>query len=634
MRERVLYFLLIFLLSIFFVSGEPFTFSNFLPRVVKGNKTITINVSTLSKSKDFYIYYKTEGSKIYQVRKMSVKDEGKIYYRIPVDNLYGSKLEYFIVDGNDNRSKMSPVFTVTEFTVKESPEIYFMDANGGSSTAKKRNPFLKFKPSFSSTSQLYDNAEYPGKKYTASGNLRMYRNISDNDTQFDFDTNFSYMSQISSTESHINLTSMMIRFKKGSNKFEIGDVSISNTELTTSYLSRRGLNYEMSGKKIYLNAFMTNSQQKTGFDGYGIPPTDSNLFGATAGYNFGRTFKLRAMFLTGKDTLDSKTVVSTSDVYREGNLISTWGELYLFKNELTLKGEISKSNFGKGANSESVVKENGNAMRASLNYNHKILSASATYNKIGSKYNSIANLFLTNDKEGFTGNIGLNGKSLSFSTSYRDQKDYIDNPNQNMMHTKDLSSNFGWLIANHLKIGVRFGLNNLDYDKSTGLQSSGSDMKTTSYSGTLNYFSGSNSITLSVGKKESENYTSNIDTSLSLSLRFGKVLTFSPTASYTTTDNFTDDTTSKMLSIYLSSELSFVPQVFTLSMTGSYSNSESASSTSKNLSLGANLNFYMSKIFKYKVTPSLSLKSKYQQSEYGGVKTDSTSLYLQADLSF
>lgn len=634
MKQKMLCFLLIFGFTFSMILSKPLVFSNFLPQVEKSNESITINVSTLSRSSNFYIYYKTVDSKVYQVRKMLINEKGKVYYRLPVKNLYGNKLEYFIVDGSDIKSKMSPVFSVTGFTKKESPEIFFMNSNSGSTAPKKKNPFLKIRPSLSTASRLYDNSQYPGKKYTASGNLRMYRNIYDNDTQFDFDSNFSYMSQISANESHINLTSMMVRFKKGNHKFELGDVSISNTEFTTSYLSRRGMNYEMSGKKVYLNAFMTNSQQKTGFDGYGIPPNDANLFGATAGFNVGTKFKLRAMFLTGKDLLDSKTVVSTSDAYREGNLISAWAELYLLKNEITLKGEFSRSNFGKGEDSSGVTKESGNAARASVSYSHKIISASATYNKIGSKYNSIANLFLTNDKEGFTGNIGLNGKSITFSTSYKDQKDYIDNPLQNMMHTKDLSSNFSWLIANHFRLGARFGINNLDYDKTTGLQSSGTDMKTTAYSGTLNYFSGSNSITVGLGKKESENYTSNIDASLSLSLRFGKVLTLNPTASYTTTDNFSDDSTSNMLSIYLSSELSFIPQVFTLTMTGSYSNSESSSSTSKSMSFGANLNFYMSKIFKYKVTPSLSLKSKYQESEYSGIKTDSVSLYLQADISF
>ncbi|MEN8153201.1 MAG: hypothetical protein ABFR75_04200 [Acidobacteriota bacterium] len=636
---RIKTFLSIFALIvlIFSFNLESFTFSNYLPRIEKGKEAVTIKVSTLSRSKDFYIYYKTDGIDKYQVRKMKIDKDGYIYYRLPIENLYGARVDYFIVDsGKDKKKIMSPVFTVTKFTTKESPEVYFMSDNSGSTAVKKKNPFLKLSASLSTSTKLMDNNDYPGKDFTASSNMRLYKNIYDNEYQFDFDSNFTYMDKnsISENESQINLTSMMVRFKKGNHKFEVGDVSINNTEFTTSYLSRRGLNYEMNGQKIYVNAFTTNSQQKKGFDGFGIPAPRANLFGTTIGYNYKSMFKVRALFLTGKDTVDSKTVVSTDDLYREGNLISTWSELHLFKNKLSLKGEYSRSNFGKGEDSDDVTKESDSAWKAGFNYNYKILNASANYKKIGSKYNSIANLFLSNDKEGLTSNIGLTFKSASLYVTYLDQKDYIDNPLQDMLHTKNMNTTFSWLIGNHFKVGANFGVNNLKYDKSTGLQNSGTDMNTTKYSGSLGFMSGSNGITLKVGKTESENFTSNIDASVALNLKLGKFLTFYPTVSYTNTENFSDNSESNMMSVYISSELSFIPQVFTLSMSGSYSNSESAHSNSKSTSLNANLNFYMTKLFKYKITPTLSIKGKYQESDYNGTKTDSTAVYLQFDLSF
>ena len=66
-----------------------------------------------------------------------------------------------------------------------------------------------------------------------NGNLRIYKNILDNDIQFDFDTNFSHIDPFSDTEKRINLSSMMIRFKKGSMQFEVGDVSVNATEMGT-----------------------------------------------------------------------------------------------------------------------------------------------------------------------------------------------------------------------------------------------------------------------------------------------------------------------------------------------------------------------------------------------------------------
>lgn len=635
MRIKSVSFFVVIIFIIFSVNLIPYTFSNYLPKVEKGNEVVTIKVSTLSRGEDFFIYYKTRGLEKYQVRKMKIDKGGQIYYRLPIKNLYGDRIDYFIVEaGKSDKKMMSPVFAVTKFTKNESPEIYFMSDTSGSSAVKKKNPFLKMSASLSTTIKLMDNAEYPGNDFAASSNMRLYKNIYDKEYQFDFDSNFTYMNSVSDSESKFNLSSMMIRFKKGSHKFEAGDVSINNTEFTTSYLSRRGLNYEMSGQKIYLNAFITNSQQKKGFDGFGIPPTNANLFGTTIGYNFKTIFKIRAMLLTGKDTVDSKTVVSTDDVYREGSLFSTWSELYLLKNRFSLKGEYSRSSFGKGEDDNSVTKESDSAWKTGFSYNYKILSASANYKKIGSKYNSIANLFLTNDKEGLTSNVGLTFKTASVYVTYLDQKDYIDNPLQDMLHTKNLNTTFNWLIGNHFKLGADFGVNNLQYDKSTGLQSSGTDMNTTKYSGSLGYISGSNGITLKIGKSESKDFTSNIDASVAVNLKLGKFLTFYPTVSYTNTENFSDSSESNMLSVYLSSELSFVPQVFTLSISGSYSDSESASSNSTSMNVNANLNFYMSKLFKYKVTPSLSIKGKYQESDYNGTKTDSTAVYLQFDLSF
>ena len=74
---------------------------------------------------------------------------------------------------------MSPVFAVTKFTKKESPEVYFMSDNSGSAAVKKKNPFLKMGASMSTTTRLMDNSDYPGKGFTASGNMRLYKNIYD-----------------------------------------------------------------------------------------------------------------------------------------------------------------------------------------------------------------------------------------------------------------------------------------------------------------------------------------------------------------------------------------------------------------------------------------------------------------------
>jgi hypothetical protein len=52
------------------------------------------------------------------------------------------------------------------------------------------------------------------------------------------------------------------------------------------------------------------------------------------------------------------------------------------------------------------------------------------------------------------------------------------------------------------------------------------------------------------------------------------------------------------------------------------------------LSLGGNLNVYLSKIFKNKVQPMLSLRGKYEDYKNGDNGNSNVAIYLQADVSF
>ncbi|MEN8222706.1 MAG: hypothetical protein ABFR36_05560, partial [Acidobacteriota bacterium] len=202
MRIKFIYVLVLILLLSFTVQSKSFGFSNYLPVIEKGEKAITIKVSTLSRGDDFYIYYKTEGLENYQVRKMEINSKGEIYYRLSLENLYGKNLEYFIFEKDRGKENpLSPVFTITNFTKKESPEIYFLNTGSGGATPKKKNPFLKVSPSYSSTTKLHDNSDYPGEAFSNNGNIRLYRNIYDNEYQFDFESTFNYLDQIGPAES-------------------------------------------------------------------------------------------------------------------------------------------------------------------------------------------------------------------------------------------------------------------------------------------------------------------------------------------------------------------------------------------------------------------------------------------------
>jgi hypothetical protein len=323
MKRKGMIFLTVLLCSGLFLNAGAYTFSGYLPRVEKAGSNLVIKINTLKMEKDFYIYYRTEGLKNYQVRKMKIDKEGSVYYQLATENLYGKTLEYFIVENNTSASRsISPVFTITEVTDKDSPEIYFLDAGqeSGGGTPKIGLP-VKIGADLATSSYLHDSEGPPEQKFDATGNIRLYRNISEEKYEFDFDTNIAYMHNPGETESKFNLSNMKVRFKAGSHTFAVGDLSIYNSEFTGS-VSQRGLHYEMQNESIYFSSFITNAQQKTGFEGFGIPDADANIFGATAGVNIGTTFKARGMFMSGKDNLDSKTVISTEDVFKSGNVFA------------------------------------------------------------------------------------------------------------------------------------------------------------------------------------------------------------------------------------------------------------------------------------------------------------------------
>lgn len=649
MKRKLIYFLVIMLFNFLLLNSTDYSFSNYLPKVKKATDKITVKVDTLKKENDFYIYYRTSGLDKFQIRKMKRGKDGKLYYHLSTKNLYGKKIEYFILENKSSTENLiSPIFTVNNFTKEESPEIYFQDTPPTSSMDSKtsRTPFYKFiraTASLSTDTRLYNQEKSEEQKYKANGNVSLSKNISNEKHEFGFKTDFSYLNPVydKEKESNMNLTSMNIKYRRGRHNIEAGDLYVSNLDFTTSSINKRGFQYQYKGKNFSFGSFYTNSQQKIKFDGFGVPAKDANFFGATAGFHLGQEynpiFKLRGMFLTGRDDLKSKTVVSTEEeTFSKGEIISIGAEINLLKNHFKMKGEYVSSNFGKGKEKGSISKERDEAWFARAEGNYKILRADVDYKQIGTHFNSIANLFLQNDNKGLGSNAFLTIKSFTLHVGYTDKKQNLQNTELlPMIHTKFLKTDFNWYIANRFSIGAEYTLNNRDYDKSSGLQTGSEDMKSISYAGTLGYRAGNNGITIRLGKTESENFTSNIDGSVSVNLQLGTFLTFNPSFTYNSNENIADDSNTKIYNLYISSVFTFIPQLFSLSVSGSFRINENSNFDDEQ-SIGgtANLNFHMAKIFKNKISPTLIFKTKYNERKLGSTTTSNLTFYLQADISF
>jgi len=644
-----LYLVILLILSGTGLISQTYTFTNYLPKVEKASDGLLVSVEVLKNSDNFYLYYRTSGVEGFQIRKMKSSEDGKVYYQLSTDNLYGNKIEYFILENRGStKNSISPIFTIKDITEKESPEVYFQDTiqQAPTASAKKREPFYKFfrtNASLSTNTQMYVDKDSGEQKFSANGNLSFSKNIANEKFQLDFKSDFSYVDPVynADKESKMNLTSMNLRFNKGGHTVEAGDLYVSNLDFTTSSINKRGFQYQFKGKNFILGTFYTNSQQKTKFEGFGIPPGGANFIGATAGFHLGDEYspllKVRGMFLTGRDNLDSKTVFSTDEnKFSKGEILSFGSEFNLFKNHLKLKGEYVSSNFGKGIDEDSVSKTTDAAWFSRMDFNYGIIRADVDYREIGSDFSSIANLFFQNDTRGLASNIAMTIKTFTFHVGYTDQKKNLKNTELlPMLRSRYLKADFSWFIANRISIGAEYSLNNLDYDKSSGLQTGSNDMDTITYSGNIGYRAGNNGITLRLGKTESKNFTSNIDGSLAVNLQLGNVLRFDPSFTYQSTDNFSVDSNSKIYNLFINTELTFVPQLFSLSVTGSYRISEN-SAYDDETSIGgtANINFYMAKIFKNKFSPILILKSRYNERKFGDTTTSNLTIYLQADISF
>jgi hypothetical protein len=122
---------------------------------------------------------------------------------------------------------------------------------------------------------------------------------------------------------------------------------------------------------------------------------------------------------------------------------------------------------------------------------------------------------------------------------------------------------------------------------------------------------------------------------VAMNLKFGSFFSINPSLSYQSNKSFSDDSTTKTYNAFLTSELTFIPELFSLSFSGSWTKSDnSAWPDSTVLTVQGNANLFLSKLFKNKIQATLSLKGKYEDMKNGDTEDNYVTVYLQADLSF
>jgi hypothetical protein len=608
-----------------------------IPQVSRTAQQAIVSITHSEGNGHWYIYYRTDRQKSFQVRKMDAAVPGKAIYHLPTNMLYGRNVEYFIVKEAAGTTSTTPVYTVVDANTNPIPEIYFQENSPLADHAEPgSDPLVRLAGSLSRADRLYQQEEDASAVQSTNGNLRLFRNINNEKFQFDFDSSFSFLSPTPAEDSAFNLASMMVRFKKGDHQIAIGDLAISQSEYTAPALNRRGLQYELSGHGLYFSAFLANAQQKKGFEGFGIPPAAANIMGAMLGTDVGSILKIRGLVLSGHDDLNlGRTLVVEENPFRAGNIFSFWGDLNLFESHLQLTGEYARSSFGTSATAQSEVsRKNDHAWRSGFTFNWESFNASANYRRIGENFNSIANLFQQNDREGIDGTMGVTIKSFSINVFYIDQKSYLFTLSQDGQHEKRASTNIGWQITPAWRIGSDFSLSNLEYNSKSALPVGTPDMGTFNLNGSLGYASTAGSFTFTLGKIKSGNFTSNFSGQLACSLLFDQAVTLSTVFSFQRNKDLVAGSNSNIYSININSEITFIPQWFTFIYSGSFMRNVGGSFDSTAIVINANLNLFLAVLFKNKIQPMLTAKGEIQSNQAAGIKTTNISFWLQSALSF
>lgn len=101
------------------VSSQITQRPNYLPVIERQENQIIVKIRPFKIEGAYFINYRTEGMKNYQIRKMQADSTGIVYYSIPTENLFGKNIEYFVAEKRGNGSfSISLVHTIANFTQK------------------------------------------------------------------------------------------------------------------------------------------------------------------------------------------------------------------------------------------------------------------------------------------------------------------------------------------------------------------------------------------------------------------------------------------------------------------------------------------------------------------------------------
>jgi hypothetical protein len=203
-------------------------------------------------------------------------------------------------------------------------------------------------------------------------------------------------------DSQLDLSAGFIFTASNDNKqFEYGDISISESPLTVSGFSRRGMKASVENENSKVKLFVVGAEQVTGFDSGFSSGNDNQVYGGSYAINSlgGGPINLKVITLMGENAGEFGDSVASNAAASKGQTIGVQTDT-----------KIGETWFGLDAGWSSYDDDLLDSIEAqsdvafNLSLKRKLFSTllSATYLRYGSDYATIANPNFSGDRQGGT----------------------------------------------------------------------------------------------------------------------------------------------------------------------------------------------------------------------------------------
>lgn len=453
---------------------------------------------------------------------------------------------------------------------------------------------------------LHHEESVPGeRRFTASGQLHVGFERETREDKLLFDARMAYTNQPYGDQERAYLAGLQAEYTRGHHRLRAGDLTIQESEFTVSGAGRRGSDYTFDNQRAYAHLFAVNTQQLEGLEGAAWPHADTRLYGGALGYTFLEgAWKWKLVLLDGKDD-PSKAVnggFALANQRRKGSTTALMQEATLLAGRLNLSGEYARSRVDQDL-SDGQDEVTGQAWRLGGVYTQGIFTGRAAYHAIGKNFDTLGQTGFVADRVGADASASWNFKGANLSLTATDEKTHPSDGTtaRNEAQTASLQWPLGRIVA--ARLGLSHGRQESGSDTDPLVPFSDSERKG-GFAGLDFAFGPRASVTTNYQLERLESSTGSTGRSETAvvggSFTLHPRLRLAPNLTWSRIENQPGDQTTRVFSAFLTTDVTFIPDLLTLSLAGGYSRTqqptgERLTSLTSDASLQFMLNRYMPK---------------------------------------